>query len=114
MIIKSCGMSKTGRFPLQIIQKFKILQYWSRILSLPTNHPVKKAYVSLKQNANLGCLNWCTNIRNILEEIHLDNILVTQCIKDKTRYIGEAKESITCQYMDSCAILSKIQPKIQN
>jgi exonuclease III len=81
---------ETGRFPLLLRQKVKLVQYWLRLQALPEHMIVKQVYIMLRNMDNIGYRNWTTNVREVLVEYdleemwHNENILKSEspnCIK---------------------------------
>jgi hypothetical protein len=53
-------LAELGRFPMKLKLQVRVLKYWQRILDLPLEHIVRKAYESVLELHNLGQKNWCT------------------------------------------------------
>ena len=92
--------AECGRFPIFIKQKFQAIKYWQRIIKLDDQHIVKKAYKSLHQLQELGQINWCTHIKNVLSEIECEHIWEEQTLEN--RGLGMIKEKLYKLHMDVC------------
>ena len=56
--------SETGTFPLFLKQKYQVIKYWQRILSLPCDHILRRAYEDLLDIMFPGdSNNWCTHVK---------------------------------------------------
>ena len=96
--------SETGRFPLYLRQKVRIVKYWIRLERLGDDSVVKVVFDMLKHLDSLGHKNWFSNVRNILESCSLekylekppmDTICANECIL-------ELKEVIFGNFMKEC------------
>ena len=102
--------AETGRFPLYLRCRIRILKYVLRLINMNNNSIVKKVFMELKYLDGLGFKNWYTNVRNIFEECNLNSILdrdyVTQA--DVEKYVNTAKVEMNSRFeMDCMAGLSE-------
>ncbi len=72
-------LTEFGRFPLKIKQKCQMIKYWKRILDMNGTSLVKKAYNSIHELYDLCQSNWCTFVKEILNEVYIQ-----QAWEDKT------------------------------
>ena len=99
--------AETGRLPIDIRHKLKLLKYWIRLMSLPASHIVKKAYNSLYLLHSLGQKNWCTSVRQLLRSLNLYEAWERQEVLDESILIHQATETLVSSHINQC--LSKIQ-----
>jgi hypothetical protein len=64
---------ETGRFPVVLRHKIKLVQYWLRVQALPDTTIVKQVYTMLKNLGNIGYKTWTTNVENVLCEYGCEN-----------------------------------------
>ena len=68
------GHGETGCFPLLIKKKVNSLKYWSRIISMPEQSPVKLMCTNLLGLINGGFKAQLTNIENMTIEAGLTTV----------------------------------------
>ena len=61
-------LAESGRYPLSIIWKIKIIRYWLKLQEMSTDRFPRQAYDMLERYSNNGHTNWVTHIKNILCE----------------------------------------------
>jgi hypothetical protein len=61
---------ETGRVPLLVRQKQKVIKYWARILSLGDQSLVRLVYNLLLSLDHSGFKTWVTHVRNLLDEVN--------------------------------------------
>jgi hypothetical protein len=71
---------ETGRFPIVLRQKVKLIKYWLRLQALPDTMIVKQVYTMLKNMDSNGYVNWSTNVKEVLSEYGLQDIWYKECI----------------------------------
>ena len=98
---------ETGRLPLEIRHKLKILKYWIRLVSLPASHVLKKAYNTLNLLQGLGQKNWCFNVRKLLFSLDLSEAWESHEVSDESLFIRQATEKLVSKHVDQC--LARIQ-----
>ncbi len=64
-------------------QKCQIIQYWRRILKMSQNAYVSKAYKSLYELDDLEQTNWYSFVKDILNEVQLQQCWDSQTMNDK-------------------------------
>ena len=74
--------AESGRFPLEIKQKVQVIKYWKRLLDSKENTAIKNAYNSLYDSYELGQVNWCNSVKNILDESGLNSSWENQTISE--------------------------------
>ena len=62
----SIVLSECGRIPLCVIYKTKVVKYWCKLLRMDNHRFPKQCYMMLKAHADLGRINWVTQIKNVL------------------------------------------------
>ncbi len=70
--------AECGRFPLVIKENILTLKYWKRLLESNNNMVIRNAYDSLYKSFEFGQKNWCTNVKEILNE--MEKIWNKKCI----------------------------------
>ena len=89
-----------GRFPLVVLIRIRILNYWFKILNSP-NSLLHKVYLQqvnqLNVNANFEC--WASCMRNLLNELGFSYIWDFQCISKLQ--LNMVTQSIYDQYYQS-------------
>ena len=56
----------TGRYPLYICHKIRVLKYWFRLLKVSTNKICRQAYEMLYMRSEKGHHNWVSDVRDLL------------------------------------------------
>ena len=67
--------AETGRFPLYLRNKLKIIMYYFRLLERNDNSIANKIYYILKTLDSVGCKNWFIRTREILEVHNLSFVI---------------------------------------
>ena len=96
--------AETGRFPLYLRQKVRIVKYWIRLERLKDNTIVKTVFNMLKKLDNLGYKTWFSNVRNILEACGQEQyILVSPLnIHQENACILAVKEFFYGNFINEC------------
>ncbi len=99
--------AECGWFPLIIKQKVQILKYWKRLLNSDKSTTIKNAYNGLYESLELGQLNWCSYIKDIIAEADMNHIWNEQYIthieiKDISNILHES--FITRTLSDICKL----------
>jgi hypothetical protein len=106
--------AELGRFPIALKLKCRIINYWKRILDLSEIHPVKQAYNTLKYLNLEGQTNWCTTVREILEETYSIHLWYRQSITEKQYH--SLRETLHKRFMNSTMEQinnSSVNPKLR-
>ena len=74
---------ETGRFPILLRQKVKVLKYWCRITSMPDSSLIKQTYNSLLSLHRAGFNNYVSNIENMLCNIGFSDLWEAQTCSKK-------------------------------
>ncbi len=94
--------SELGRFPILIKQKCQLIKYWRRILKMSQNAYVNKAYNSMYELDDLGQTNWCSFVKDILNEVQLQQCWNSQTMNDNE--YCTLKETLHQSYMEQCMV----------
>ena len=80
-------------YPLKLNRCLRIFKYWLKILSLPSNNPVKLVYNILKEDSQVQpqTVNWVSLLKKMLNESGLG-------------YLWEGQNSLTDQKSYYCAV----------
>ena len=89
----------TGRFPLHLRQKFRMIKYWLHILKLHENNVVKSAYNTLLDLHNFGQNNWCTVVAEILRNADMYTHWENQCVLNDLVFLRNLKDKLFSQYV---------------
>ena len=92
--------AECGRFPLLVKQKVTTLKFWQRIINMKDSHIVKKAYNSMIELHEMGQQNWCSHLKNILNEVESQQAWGEQTLDD--RQLGRIKEKLYEKFMITC------------
>ena len=90
----------TGRFPLHLRHKFRLIKYWLRILKLPGDNIVKCAYTTLLEMHNYGQNNWCTVVSAILMSTGLFTHWENQLVTNEKVFLRNLKDKLFGQYAE--------------
>ena len=88
---------ETGRFPVYVQQRIKLIKYWLRLISLQSSSLVRKAYNVLSMLSRGGFQTWANKICEILEyygmeEYWLDESKATNCKNFMVTFIKKVKD----------------------
>jgi hypothetical protein len=87
-------LGETGRFPIALRHKVRIVKYWIRLQRLEPDSIVKKAFNMLNNLHELGFRNWVSQVHEILYEFNMENFL-------------EEGRNVDYEYETSCVNLLK-------
>ena len=65
-------VSELGRYSILINFKINVVKYWLRLLNMPDDRLVKKAYIVSKILDSGLHISWASSVREILEESNLN------------------------------------------
>ena len=103
--VKSCNaavLGDCGRFPLYIETAKRCLRFWIRILKKPNHRLVKKCYTSMMKYFNdLGNINWCTHIKQLLQSSGYGYSWEMQDIPNESTFILAFVQRLKDQYVQN-------------
>ena len=92
---------ESGRFPLQIDSKIKVIKYWLRILDMPFHRLPKKCYNMMLLYDKNGKNNWVTNVKELLFTTGFGNIWLDQSIDSQPNFIECFKQRLRDTYLQN-------------
>ena len=94
---------ETGRFPIFLNQVYRSIKYWLRIERLDNSKIVKKVYIQLKENAEVGFSNWASKIKHLLKTYNMEEFWTkqtwAQC--EANTFLITFKEQIYTKYQNN-------------
>lgn len=101
--------AETGRYPLQVMIKCRILNFWAKLVSDESNKISGILYKIMLQlhTENKLHSNWVTNVEKTINESGMGNIWASQNIPNINQFKQAFKQRVRDQFKQSC--LSSIQ-----
>ena len=91
--VNNCiALSECGRLPLCVIYKTKVVKYWCKLLRMDNHRFPKQCYKMLKAHADLGRINWVTQVKNLLCTNGVGYAWLSQDIGDIDHFVKLLKE----------------------
>jgi hypothetical protein len=84
---------ESGRFPLDITFKCRLLKYWCKLLNLENTHPCKCAYIELISTCDLY-RNWATDVKDLLFSLGLGYVWINQEVCDVNSFVSTVKQRL--------------------
>jgi len=102
--------AELGRYPLKLKMQVQMLKYWQRILQLSPQHILRTAYNSNLDLHNMGQVNWCGPIHDLLKNIEMEHCWTDQSLSN--RDICTIKEKLYSNHANYC--MSSIGDSVAN
>ena len=93
----TCNMAiygETGRFPLYLYHKCKVIDYWIRLELLPENKLVKQSFNMIKNLHQCGFKTWLEKVENILKEANMGPLQDQDYLENKAGNLKHIYNSV--------------------
>ena len=106
---------ETGRFPISLYQKTKVIDFWIRLETLPGNNLLKQVYTMVKIMYNNGFKTWLAKVKDILDEVNLSVYLEKENLElqDYVLIRTITKESLYGNFMNTWLKEVSLFPKMR-
>ena len=97
--------AETGRSPLWIRQKVRVVKYWLRLAQLNDCKLIKQAYLAMKNLDDIGYVTWLGNVRSILQKCNLEQYYVdvdSLTKEDVSECINQLKLCLYSRFEEDC------------
>ena len=79
----------------------RCLKYWLRLLKMPNDRYVKKAYSMLVYYSDFGYVNWATKVKNVLYSNGFGYVLANQCVHNERSFLQTIIQRLNDQYLQT-------------
>ena len=83
------ALGECGRHPVVIFNYKRCINYWLKILEMPSTRYVKNCYLMLKKLDERGKTTWASSVRALLYKYGFGIVWMEQCVGDKESFLNE-------------------------
>ena len=107
--------AETGRFPIEIKFKLKMIKFWARLTRLDSNNIAKQVYQSLKYLSDLGYATCVMTAKNLLYGNGLSEVYETNYLskQKESSVLNKVHDSLCKRFMEKCMSDIYKQPKLR-
>ena len=97
---------ETGRYPIQIRHKLRLLKYWCRLTRLDDNKVVKTIFLYLKSLSQQGFKTWASKLYSLLESHNLEHVYEMDSISKEYEnvIVNQVKHELYSEFEKKCIL----------
>ena len=89
---------ETGRYPLSVTAKIRVIKYWLRILRMDPSRFPRKVFDMMLHSGNNS---WIIDLQNLLYRHDFENEWNSQCVQNEVQFLRILKERLVGEFVQN-------------
>ena len=94
---------ETGRYPISITAKLRVVKYWLRILQMDTYRFTRKVYNMMLQSTKS---NWASDVQNLLCSYGFEELWRLQRVENPASFLRDLRGRLIAEFLFKIGLLS--------